>query len=71
MNVMVIIVWLLYVICMVAIIYKTVKETRAIKTRRQVIDKTCEWLSKQGQDWWEGYGIPFTITDFKKAMEEE
>lgn len=33
-------------------------------------DKACEWLSKQGYDWWEGYGLPFTIEDFKKAMEE-
>lgn len=37
--------------------------------KQETIDKACEWLSKQGQDWWEGYGIPFSLEDFKKAME--
>jgi len=43
---------------------------RLYKQREELIDNACEWLSKQGQDWWEGYGIPFTIEDFKKAMED-
>lgn len=44
MNVMTIIVWLLYVIVVGVLIYKNIKEARAIKTRRQVINKACDWL---------------------------
>lgn len=35
------------------------------------IDKGCEFLKQQGKDWWEGYGIPFSIEDYRKAMMEE
>lgn len=60
---MVIIVWLLYVIFMVAIIYKNVKEARAIKTRRQVIDNACEWLYEQ-------MGSEKFVARFRKALED-
>lgn len=80
MEVIIIIVWLLYVICMVAIIYKTVKETRAIKTRRQVIDKACNYLYEWNMQQAIKYGArdilsvteyTINVQDFRKAMEED
>lgn len=42
-----------------------------INQREYLIDKGCEFLKQQGKDWWEGYGIPFSIEDYRKAMMEE
>lgn len=38
---------------------------------KKTIDKGGEFLKQQGKDWWEGYGIPFSIEDYRKAMMEE
>lgn len=37
---------------------------------KDAIENTCEFLKQQGKDWWEGYGIPFSIDDYRKAMME-
>lgn len=56
---------------------KIVREQKAIdddhlhEVKKMVIDKACEWLKKQGNDWWEGYGLPFSMDDFSNAMMEE
>lgn len=49
---------------------KAIDDDHLREVKKMVVDKACEWLSKQGYDWWEGYGLPFTIEDFRKAMEE-
>lgn len=42
-----------------------------LNQKEYLLDKACEWLTEQGKDWWQGYGIPFTIKDFRKAMEDD
>lgn len=71
MKVLVIIMWVVFVGFMLTTIVKNILELRAITSNRQLIDKACEWLSEQGKEWWEGYGIPFTIENFRKAMKDE
>ena len=52
--------------------YREALQTVAVLNRmsKELIDKACEWLSKQDCDWWEGYGLPYCIEEFRKAMEE-
>ena len=50
---------------------KAIDDDHLREVKKMVIDKSCEWLKQQGKDWWEGYGIPFSIEDYRKAMMEE
>ena len=35
---------------------------------KEAIEVAKEWLKKQGKDWWEGYGLPFSLADFEADM---
>lgn len=43
-------------------------ELGRIRGHKEAVEKAKEWLSKQGKNWWDGYGLPFSLTDFETNM---